>query len=93
MGAGDVKYITTLFLLIPRHYHEELTATMIIATILVGFILIIIRFISHGKEFVRMLSIGDFSVVNLLFGSKFSYAPVILITWLVWGFGRLNDFI
>lgn len=85
MGGGDSKFLATFFLLIPLNFQEVVFYYLLIITIIVGLILFINNIIvNHEKIFVSMKN-RDLEGIKSCFGSKFAYAPVILITWIWFG--------
>lgn len=85
MGAGDSKYLASLFLLVPLKYHYGLFEKIVITTILLGFISLIMNLIKEKKK-VQAFAVnrywkGAFEAMK----SRFSYAPVILIAWISLG--------
>jgi len=80
MGAGDVKYLSSFFLLIPEKMHHVFIEMLIFSTIIIGLTLILkqLYFIFIKKKKVEFM------------GSKFSYAPVIFFSWLGVGWKMLK---
>ncbi len=74
MGAGDVKYITTLLLIIPTNLHMSYLEMLTVSTIFVGALLLIYK-LKRSKYFDH----------QAIWGSQFSYAPVILLSWISLG--------
>ena len=82
MGAGDVKYLFSFFLLIPKSLQSETFSALLYSTVLIGLFVFITNFIKYSETIINSLKIKDFRTVKECFGTKFSYAPVILIAWL-----------
>lgn len=85
MGAGDSKYLASLFLLVPLKYHYDLFERILLTTILLGLISLIMNLIKEKKK-VQAFAVnrywkGAFEAMK----SRFSYAPVILIAWVSLG--------
>ena len=81
MGAGDSKYLFSLFLLVPEPLHELLLIKLCALTIMVGGILLSYRVVSQWERFKVVVFARVGSLKNFL-GGKFTYAPVILAAWL-----------
>lgn len=81
MGAGDSKYLFSLFLLVPQSLHEELLMRLLEITVIVGSVLLSWRLFTRWDELklLIMTRVGSFKE---LLGGKFTYAPVIFIAWL-----------
>tara|TARA_R110000868_G_scaffold109461_1_gene297628 strand:+ start:2797 stop:3294 length:498 start_codon:yes stop_codon:yes gene_type:complete len=81
MGAGDSKYLFSLFLLIPEPLHELLLIKLCALTIIVGAALLSYRVVSQWERFKVVVFARAGSLKSFL-GGKFTYAPVILAAWL-----------
>lgn len=85
MGAGDSKYLASLFLVLPYHFHRPYLEYVLLSTILVGVILIGMKLISR---FTRIKGYAlSFHLKGVLseIRSRFSYAPVLLLAWILLG--------
>ena len=90
MGAGDSKYLFSLFFIVPASSHEEFTVIVLIVTVILAAIQLVIRFSINLGENIRQVMVGDFSFFREVRGSKFSYAPVIFLSWLYLGYANWN---
>jgi prepilin peptidase CpaA len=85
MGAGDSKYLASLFLVIPLEYQTVMFEKIIYSTFVVGFIMLVMKII---KDF-KIIKVYAFSQywkgMRESVRSKFSYAPVIFLAWLLLG--------
>ena len=90
MGAGDSKYLFSFFLLIPVENHERLFLCLAYTTVYVGVSLLLITIVNNLKNITVAIKSKDVGAIREIFGSKFSYAPVIFISW-IW-FGWINQF-
>ena len=84
-GAGDSKYLFSLFLLIPVQFQKTVCLKLIYTTILVGIVLMIINTIKNRHKIIKSIMSGDFFGVRKFYGKRFSYAPLILISWIWFG--------
>lgn len=85
MGAGDSKFLASLFLIVPLEYHLSFFSKIVTATIFVGAILILISLFKNGRK-LRAYLIGQYwEGLKETIRSRFSYAPVILLAWLLLG--------
>lgn len=85
MGAGDSKYLASLFLVLPYKMHWPYLELVLLSTIVVGAILLVTKLISR---FARIKGYAlSFHVKGVLteIRSRFSYAPVLLLAWLLLG--------
>ena len=85
MGAGDSKYLASLFLLIPLEQQAVVFEKIIIATLIVGVLMLTIKL---GRDFQKLKAYALSSYwagLKESIRSHFSYAPVILLAWLMFG--------
>ncbi len=83
MGAGDSKYLFSFYLLIPFSLHEPVFSYLIYSTIIVGSSIILYISVKNFSDFYFAMRTFDKNALMKMFGTKFSYAPVILMSW-VW---------
>lgn len=85
MGGGDSKYLSSLYLLIPVDFQEATLFYLLYATILVGSTLLLFNFLKNLDTIWLHLRMGDILGIKKIFGHKFTYAPVIFIAWMWFG--------
>lgn len=90
MGAGDSKFLSTFFLMIPVGFHFPFFENLLISTILVGAILLASRVLKDFPKFRAYLISRHFRGIRELVRSRFSYAPVILLAWILTGLSFLR---
>ena len=86
MGGGDSKYLFSLFLLVPLNLHEKVFYYLLLSTVIIGGFLLIQNTLKNFKPIWKAVLDGNTRRVKSFFGTKFSYAPVILVTWIWIGF-------
>lgn len=86
MGGGDSKYLFSLFLLVPLNLHEKVFYYLLLSTVIIGGFLLIQNTLKNIKPLWEAILDGNTRRVKSFFGTKFSYAPVILVTWIWIGF-------
>lgn len=90
MGGGDSKFLFTFFLLVPL-VHQELTFNyLLLSTLIIGTFVFLTNVARNFEKITVNLKKQNYQEVKTCFGSKFSYAPVILITW-IWVGWSLKD--
>ena len=82
MGGGDSKYLFSLFLIIPLQFHERMFEYLLYTTFIIGSFVLLTNLTSNLGQIVTSLKTGDYNEVKKYFGTKFAYAPVILIAWI-----------
>lgn len=85
MGAGDTKYLVSFYLLIPPTLQEDAFVTLLFCTVIIGSALLFERLVLHHKQLYFAVKSRDISGFRLLLGGKFSFAPVILLSWIWFG--------
>lgn len=82
MGAGDTKYLVTFFLLIPLTLHETVFVYLAQSTIIIGLCILTYNAIKNYSNFFFAVRTWDKALFRQIFGTKFTYAPVILFSWM-----------
>jgi prepilin peptidase CpaA len=85
MGAGDSKYLSSLFLMVPLDLHLVLFEKIVVTTICTGAFLLIYRIILNRNDFKAFIFSHHWEGVRQILKSRFSYAPVILLAWFFLG--------
>ena len=85
MGGGDAKFLASFFLLIPENLQEKELEFIIYWTILVGGSVFIVNCIKNFDKIKSAILQKDVMSIKKIFGSKFSFAPVILFSWIHFG--------
>lgn len=86
MGAGDSKYLASLFLVIPVEFHIPFFEKILISTIIVALMNLIIKSIKNFHSLKSFLVSQYWPGIKDIFKSRMSYAPVILLAWFLLGF-------
>lgn len=85
MGAGDSKYIASLFLIIPVEQHANMFERIIYSTIIVGLVFLSLK-IAKDFQKIKAYALSTYwQGFKESIRSHFSYAPVILLAWLLLG--------
>ena len=82
MGAGDAKYLFSLFLIIPQRWHAEFLELLVLSTCLIGCMLLIVNFLRSRDKIFSAFKAQGLKGLSACFGTRFSYAPVILFGWI-----------
>ncbi len=85
MGAGDSKYLASLFLIIPIEQHAVMLEKIIYSTVVVGLVMLSIKIIRDFQKIKAYAFSSYWSGLKESLRSRFSYAPVILLAWIFLG--------
>lgn len=85
MGGGDSKFLASFFLIVPFDKQDQVFFQLLIATIIIGVIVFGMNTFANRKKLIESLREKDIEGVKSCFGTKFAYAPVILVTWILFG--------
>jgi prepilin peptidase CpaA len=85
MGAGDSKYLASLFLLIPTPSQMLFMEKLLTVTIFVGSLLLILKFFKNAAKIKAYLMSFYFKGIQNEIHSRFSFAPVIMVAWILFG--------
>jgi prepilin peptidase CpaA len=85
MGGGDSKYLASFYLLIPVQFHEEAFMSLAVATLFVGGSVFIKNIMKNSDLIVLAWKEKNAVHIRNVFGKKFSFAPVIFISWMWFG--------
>lgn len=88
MGAGDVKYLFSFFLMVPSALHHLTFAYLVNTTILIGLSVMLYNILKRFSFFWIAFRTRDKEMLKQVFGTKFSYAPAILLTWIWLGWEK-----
>jgi prepilin peptidase CpaA len=90
MGGGDSKYLSSLYLLVPFNYHEKVFIFLLYTTVIVGSSLLVFNVIKNFDRIIVLAKLQDVVGIKKIFGKKFTYAPVIFISWMWFGWQNLS---
>lgn len=85
MGAGDSKFLASLFLIIPLEYHLMFFEKLVLSTIVTGSCLLLFRIIINGATLRAYYISRYWAGIKQTLKSRFSYAPVICVAWILMG--------
>lgn len=85
MGGGDSKFLFSFFLAIPESYHEAFFLKLIYSTVVVGLTLFIFNTFKNFDKIKVVIATKDIKHLKDVYGTKFAYAPVIALSWILFG--------
>lgn len=88
MGAGDSKYLASLFLIVPIEQQVVMFEKIIYSTLIVAIILLAFK-ITKDFQKIKAYALSTYwQGIKESIRSRFSYAPVILLAWVLLGVGQ-----
>jgi prepilin peptidase CpaA len=93
MGGGDSKFLFSFFLLIPVRLHEVFFLNLIYATIVVGFLMLIFNTVKNFDKLILAYTYKNLGYVKDVYGTKFAYAPIIGLSWMLFGWEIRSVFV
>jgi prepilin peptidase CpaA len=92
MGAGDAKLLFLLFLCIPNQEKNNFLKILIITTIMISILRISLQIIRKREQFwIDLITFNVKGLFNLV-SERYSYAPVIFLSWVGYFINLLNLF-
>jgi prepilin peptidase CpaA len=85
MGAGDSKYLASLFVVIPLDHQYLYFQKLVMMTLVVGSLLLLRSLISNYEKIRAYFNSHYWRGFKDIIRSRFSYAPVMLLAWLLLG--------
>lgn len=83
MGAGDSKFLFSLYLLIPESLQEQCFLYLAYSTTLIGVSLLLYNTYKNIDILDRAVKTRNVNAIKQVYGSRFSYAPVVLLSWII----------
>lgn len=90
MGGGDSKYLSSMYLLVPMQFQEDAFTYLLYSTVVVGGSLLLYNLLKNLDIILVHFRMGDVRGIKRIFGKKFTYAPVIFIAWMWFGWQNLK---
>lgn len=86
MGAGDSKYLASLFLIVPLEYQIIFFEKLVLSTVFTGSILLLYKIITQRQKLKAFFISRYWGGIKETIQSRFSYAPVVTVAWILLGF-------
>jgi prepilin peptidase CpaA len=93
MGGGDSKYLASFFLLIPYKSQDEVFLYLLISTVVIGSLFFFANLFRNIDGIIQSFKESNLYGVKKYFGTKFAFAPVILVTWILVGWELRESFL
>lgn len=85
IGAGDSKYLASLYLVIPIDWCELALMSLFFSTLIIGGFVFFTTVVKKYEQLWFSFLAKDFKEISQLLNNRFSYAPVILVSWIILG--------
>ena len=85
MGAGDTKYLSTFFLLVPLQGQDIMFIQLAYSTLVVGIVLFAYNSIVNFKKIKSAVILKNIQLIKSAYGKKFAFTPVICVSWFMMG--------
>lgn len=85
MGAGDSKYLASLFIIVPSEFHMIFFEKILYATMAMGLLRVSWKVLRNFSTIKAYLVSFHWRGLRDIIKSRFSYAPVILLAWMLLG--------
>ncbi len=92
MGGGDSKFLFSVYLLIPVYLQESAFLNLIYSTLFIGGILLITNIVRNRQQIKFAIKYKDMGKLKIVIGRKFAFSPVVLISWIVFGWENYKYF-
>ena len=93
MGGGDSKYLSSFYLLIPPQFHEDAFASLAVATMFIGGSIFVKNTLENLDRIILAFRTSDLTLIKGVFGKKFTFAPVIFVSWIWFGWTMRGKFL
>ena len=85
MGAGDSKFLASLFLLVPLEQHAGMFEKVLYSTLIVGLCMLSFKIAKDFKNIKAYALSMYWQGFKDSIRSNFSFAPVVLLAWILLG--------
>lgn len=85
MGAGDSKFLASLFLVIPPTHQFQMFEKIMYSTLVVGSVLLTLKIAKDFNKIKAYALSSYWKGLKESMRSSFSFAPVILLAWILFG--------
>ncbi len=85
VGAGDIKYLFSFFLLVPLKYQDTFFSFLLISTLAIGIFLFLYNTFRGFAKIKEALRFKNVAYIHKVYGKKFAYSPIIGFAWVWFG--------
>jgi len=92
MGAGDSKFLFSFYIMVPSSFHESAFICLIYSVFLIGGGFFVKNIFVNRQKIYNDVMTKNVVGIKMVFGKKFAFAPVILVSWIWFGI-KNKDFL
>lgn len=85
MGAGDSKYLSSFYLLIPLSLQKEASIYCAYSIIAAGCLALIINTIKNTNNIIKAIKQSNISEIQGIYGNKIPFIPIVFLSWIWFG--------
>jgi len=89
MGGGDSKFLVSIYLLTPLGFHEDFLFCLLYVTIIVGMSQFSYNTYVGRNHLSAFWRSRDVTYLKKCYGKKFPFAPIILLSWIIFGMNNI----
>jgi len=90
MGGGDSKFLVSMYIILPVYFHENFLMSLLYVTTFVGLTQFIYNSIVGRDLLMKFWRQKSIKHLKQCYGKKFPFAPIILLSWIIFGMNNLN---
>lgn len=90
MGGGDSKYLVSMYLLIPLNFHESFLYNLLAITCAIGGAQFLYNSYKGRVLLKQFFKTKNASYLKKCYGKKFPFAPLILLSWIIFGMNNMD---
>ena len=85
MGAGDSKYLSSFYLLIPLALQKEVLVYCLYSIMVAGCLILVFNTIRNFDKIIRAVKQSNMREITGIYGSKIPLIPVVFLSWMWFG--------
>lgn len=85
MGGGDSKFLFTFYLLVPVSAQDKVFIFLLYSTLIIGSLIFLMVTFKNFYKIIEIWQSGQWGNFKKIYGTKFSFAPVMLFSWIWMG--------
>ncbi|OFZ25095.1 MAG: hypothetical protein A2381_14255 [Bdellovibrionales bacterium RIFOXYB1_FULL_37_110] len=92
MGAGDAKFLFSIYLMLPLEIHDEYFTSLLVTTIFVSIFNLLFRAYNRRVMIYHEYLMRNYkNIMRAILGKKMPFAPVMMIAWVLFILDYIYD--